>query len=97
MPKQTKMIKTMFIVFMLIPIILLLTGVIQTLVLKSKQNDLLKARNNLSNLEEEYDIINQKYDYVYNEDGTLSEDYLKEYYKYNGNYGDEGDIDITLK
>lgn len=97
MPKQTRMIKTMLIIFLLIPIILLFAGIIQTFVLKTKQAELLKAKNNLTQAEQEYEVLNQKHKYVYNDDGTLSEEYLKEYYKHKGNYGGEGDVDIELK
>ena len=98
MVKQTKVIKFMLFVLILIPMVLFLTAIIQTFVLKDAKNKLDNANSNLNQLEQEYNDLNQKHNYVYNKDGTISEEYLEEYYKHNGNgYGNEGDIQVEFK
>ena len=98
MVKQTKIIKFMLVVLILVPTILLITAVVQTFVLNDAQRKLSIANETLSQTEKEYNNLNQQHNYVYNEDGSLSEDYLKEHYKHSdGSYGDDGDIDIVIK
>ena len=96
--KQTKLIKFMLVVLILVPTILLITAVVQTFVLKDAQKKLTIANEALTKTEQEYNHLNKQHDYVYNEDGSLSEDYLKEHYKHgDGSYGNDGDIDIIIK
>ena len=48
MPKQTKMIKFMLVVLIIIPVVLFFTGIVQTFVLKSRQNELYNNKYTLS-------------------------------------------------
>lgn len=95
MTKQTKVIKFMLVVLIIIPIALLITGIVQTFVLKNAQQNLLEARKALEYYEQEYTNLEDQYNYM------QSDEYKKEQQKHNeydgDNYGDDGDIDVNIK
>ena len=85
------MIKFMLFVLLLIPIVLFVTGIVQTFVLKTKQNELAKANADLTNSTQEYNDLQNEYDY------KTSDEYLEEYYKYYYGYGNEGDVVVEIE
>lgn len=95
MTKQTKLIKCMLFVLILIPIVLFSIAVVQTFVIKSKQNALTIAQTELSKSQEDLEKQQEIYNY------KSSDKYKEEHYKhneYNGeSYGNEGDINVTIK
>ena len=57
---KTKLIKTLIIVMLIIPVILFVTGIIQTFVIKSKQKQLSDLQNSINaskEIEQEYKEI----------------------------------------
>lgn len=90
MAKQTKMIKFMLVILLIIPIALLTTGLVQTFVLKSKQAELANAQTQLEQSSSEYEAYKNEDEY------KSSDDYLKEYHKYKNGYGDDGDVIIDI-
>ena len=88
MLKQTKMIKFMLVVLIIVPIALFVTGIVQTFVLKSKQNELASAQYNLEQQTDKEKELNEEYDY------KTSDEYLEEYYKHKSNLGEDGDVKI---
>ena len=90
MTKNTKMIKFMLFVLLLIPLVLFVTGIVQTFVLKSTQNKLAQAQNDLTQSTQEYNDLQNEYDY------KTSDEYLEEYHKYYSGYGQEGDVEIEI-
>lgn len=101
MTKQTKLVKCMIFVLVLIPIALFFVGVVQTFVLKDAQNKLLEANQNLSQAQQELEKYKEQHAYMFNDDGSIKEEYLEEFYKHNPNgsiyYGKDGDVVIVLK
>lgn len=95
MTKQTKLIKFMLVVLILIPIALFSIAIVQTFVIKNKQNHLLQTQIELQQKQEELNNKNEIYEY------KSSEEYKAEQFKhnqYNGQtYGNEGDINVTIK
>lgn len=89
MQKQTKMIKFMLVVLLLIPVILFVTGIIQTFVLKSKQNELESSKYQLEQSVQNEQELTEEYEY------KTSDEYLNEYYKHNSGYGEDGDIKLN--
>ncbi|MBE7082482.1 MAG: hypothetical protein E7378_02225 [Clostridiales bacterium] len=97
MAKQTKKVKFLFVVLMLIPLALFVAGICQTFSLKSKQNELNNLSTTLTQKQEELSKYNQMDDYMFDDD-ELSEEFKKEYHKHESDgYGEEGDIQIELK
>lgn len=95
MVKQKKLIKLMLFVLMLIPLILLLTGIVQTFVLKSKQQQLLNAQNELTLSQQE--LLKQQQIYNYQSSDEYKEENFK-HNEYNGqNYGNKGDVNVEIK
>lgn len=90
MQKQTKMIKFMIVVLIFIPVVLFLTGIVQTFVLKSRQNELYNSQYNLSQSESKKQELSNEADY------KGSSDYKNEKDKHNG-YTDKDSDDILLK
>lgn len=86
MTKQTKMIKFMLAILIIIPVTLLVTGLVQTFVLKSKQAELANAQTQLEQSTDQYNNLEDEYNY------KTSDEYLEEYHKYHNGYGNEGDI-----
>lgn len=89
MVKQTKLIKFMIVLLMIIPFILLLTGIIQTFVIKDQQNKLLLAQQELNLKEKELSDADSQHKYIYKDKNTtngelvLTDEYKKELYKHN--------------
>ena len=81
----------MIFVLLLIPIVLFVTGIVQTFVLKSKQNALLNAQNELAQQQQEYHDLQNEYDY------KTSDEYLEEYHKYYNGYGQDGDVVVEVE
>ncbi len=77
MTKQIKLIKFMIVVLLIIPIALFFTGIIQTFVLKSKQDKLTNATQELYASQQELEKQKEIEEYVY------SDEYKEEYYKHN--------------
>ena len=90
MQKQTKMIKFMIVVLIFIPVVLFLTGIVQTFVLKSRQNELYNSQYNLSQSESKKQELSNEANY------KGSSDYKNEKDKHNG-YTDKDSDDILLK
>lgn len=103
MTKQTKLIKFMLIVLMIIPLLLLCIAIVQTFVLNDANKKLLNAKQQLSQAETTLNEETQKHDYIFDKDENgnliISDEYKEEMYKHNQqeNYGNEGDVDIELK
>lgn len=89
MPKQTKMIKFMIFVLIFIPIVLFIIGIVQTFVLKSRQNELHNSQYTLSQSESKKEELNNESDY------KGSTEYKNEKDKHNG-YTDKDSDDILL-
>ncbi len=86
MTKQTKTIKFMLFLLIIIPIILFSVGIIQTFVLKSKQNELANANYVLDQkLQTEQELQNEA-------DYKSSDEYKDEYQKYFNNKSKDEDI-----
>ena len=60
MTKQTKLIKFMLVVLLLIPVILFTTAIIQSFILKNSQKKLLEAQNCLNQAQKELDKQNMQ-------------------------------------
>lgn len=88
MPKQTKMIKFMLVVLIIIPVVLFFTGIVQTFVLKSRQNELYNNKYTLSQSENKKNELQNEADY------KDSDNYKDEYNKHKG-YSDKDDIILT--
>lgn len=88
MQKQTKTLKFMLAVLILIPIVLLLIGIVQTFVLKSKQNELYNAKYELAQSNNTKQEKENEFEY------KSSEEYLKESFRHNDGYGNDGDIEL---
>ena len=92
--KQTKKVKFVFAVLLIVPMVLFTIAIVQTFVVKSKKGYLTDAQTTLSERQEVYDENSEIYNYM------NSEEYWEEYYKHhpqNGeNYGNEGDINIEI-
>ena len=82
--KITKTVKLYVILLALIPIVLLLTAITQTFILKSKKNTLKNANSQLEQNETEYARQQEIYEYL------NSDEYLEDYYKRFGYGTDEG-------
>ena len=95
MIKQTKLVKFMLVVILIIPFLLLVIALVQTFILKNKQHQLINAKSELSIIEDELDKQEEIYNF------KSSEEYDNERYKHeeynNENYGNEGDINIIIK
>ena len=93
--KQTKMVKFVFCVLFLVPIVLFVTGVVQTFVIKSEKSKLENVQTQLAEAKQEYEEKSEIYRYM------DSDQYLEDYYKHNGydgeEYGEDGDINIVVK
>ena len=80
----------MITILLIIPVFLFVTGIVQTFVLKSKQNELAKSKYALEQSKNEQDELNEEYEYV------KSDEYFKDYLKHNEYdgkyYGEDGDI-----
>ena len=103
MTKQTKLIKFMLIVLMLIPLLLFSVAIVQTFVLKDAHNKLLNAKNKLEQSEQELTKQQQIKDYVFDidENGNyvISKEYQEELYKHNQEnlYGKQDDVNVVIK
>ena len=90
--KQTKMVKFVFILLLIIPAFLLCTAFIQTFILKSRQSELNILQSNLSNLKQEEQVLEEIEGY------KSSQDYIDDYNKHNGKTnGETGDIKIETE
>lgn len=76
---------------LLIPIVLFVTGIVQTFVLKSKQSQLANANAQNSEYSQQYEELTGEAEY------KESDEYWKEYYKYFYGYGEDGDINVDMK
>ena len=91
MAKQTKKVKFLFVVLMLIPLALFVAGIYQTFSLKSKQNDLNNLNATLTQKQEEFSELEKIDEY------KSSDEYKNQYHKHESDgYGEEGDIQIEL-
>ena len=90
MTKQTKMIKFMLAILLIIPVALMVTGFVQTFVLKSKQAQLASAKSQLEQSTNQYNELEDEYNY------KTSDQYLEDYHKYYNVYGNEGDVIIEF-
>ena len=101
MTKQTKFVKSMIFVLLLIPLALFFAGVVQTFVLKNAQHKLNNANQTLSQAELDLQKYKEQHSYMFNPDGSVKDEYLEEYYKHNPNgsdyYGKDGDKVIIIK
>ena len=70
--------------------VLLLTGIILTFMLKSKQNELKNTNLHNYQQEQEYKELKDKEDY------KNSNQYADDYYQYTQGYGNQGDIILDV-
>ena len=93
--KQTKTVKFIFAVALLIPVVLVFVGVIQSIALQVKRSELTNAQTNLNQKQEE---LKQQQDIL---DYLESDEYKNDYYIHEGSgddaYGNEGDIEVIIK
>ena len=93
--KQTKMVKFVFAIALLIPIVLVFVGIIQSVSLQIKRNNLTNSQIELELKEEELKEKQETLDYL------QSEDYKNDHYSHEGynneNYGNSGDIAVEIK
>ena len=93
--KQTKMVKFIFASALLLLVTLLFVGIIQSVTLQIKRNELAQSQSVLQQKQQEKE---QKQDIL---DYLNSDEYKEEYYKHEGNdgdhYGNEGDIEVVIK
>ena len=109
--EQGKKNKLLFMFLGAIICILFLTAVIQTFVLKGRQNSLEKLKGDASQVEQQYNQAKEKHDNIFKTDVSdtdistddLKDEYIDEYIKHegtdeNGNpYGEEGEKVIVVK
>ncbi len=82
--KITKTVKFYVILLAIVPVVLFLTAVTQTFILKSKKNTLNNANSQLEQNNAEYEKQQEIYNYL------NSDEYLEDYYKHYGYGTDEG-------
>ena len=91
MTKQIKLIKFMIVVLIFIPIILFVTAIVQTFILKNKQAELNNANTYLNERNDELEKQQDILDYV------ESDEYKQEYKKHNDpNKGNEEEFSINI-
>ena len=92
--KQTKTVKFIFALMLLIPVALFFTGIVQSFVLKHKKNEFNDAKKNLQQQETVYEEKEELYNYL------TSDEYIEQYYMHEGyendQYGNSGDININV-
>ena len=81
----------MFISMSIVLCFLLLTGIILTFVLKTKQSNLNSQNTENIQLEQEYKNLKEQNDY------KNSNQYADDYFQYEQGYGNQGDIIIEVK
>lgn len=86
MPKQTKTVKFMLAVLLLIPIVLFVVAIAQTFIIKSKQAELSKVQYELAQAKQNEQDLQGELDY------KTSDEYLNEYYKHHYGYSENDDI-----
>ncbi len=91
MQKQTKTIKFMLSFLILIPLVLFSVGIVQTFVLKSRQNQLNQTNYNLEQSIEKEKNLQEESEY------KSSEEYIKEYQKYFNNKSENNDKNLVNK
>ena len=95
MVKQTKLIKFMLFVLLLLPIVLFVIGVVQTFVIKSEQQKLFNAKKQLELKQKEYQDVSSQHNYIFKDKNStngelvLTDEYKKEIYKHNEYYNEE--------
>jgi biopolymer transport protein ExbB/TolQ len=109
--EQQKKNKIIFILLGAVICILFLFAIVQTFILKGKQNNLEALKGDASQIEQEYNQAKEKHDNIFKSDVTdtdisaddLTDEYLDGYLKHegkdeNGNpYGEEGEKVIEVK
>ena len=91
MEKQTKMIKFMIFILLLVPIVLFVIGISQTFILKSKNNELELNNKKLYSAQQKKEETEDSLDYI------ESDQFLEDYNKYeNGKSENENDIIIDF-
>ena len=95
---QKKKFKTILIFMSTILCCFFMAGMVLTFVLKAKQNDLLKAKQQNAQLELEYQKMKQEHDYKCTrndehdiEECMISMGYNSDYWKNENGYGTNGD------
>lgn len=108
--KKKKRIKLLFVSLSCLLCVLVITAVVQTFVLKGKQNQLSALQGDLAQVEQQLSEAKEKHDNIFSSDITdtdispddLNSDYKDEYIKHegtdeNGNpYGEEGEKVIVV-
>ena len=89
--RTKKNFKVMLVCMSIVICCFLLTGIVLTFVLKSKQGNLAATNNQNTQLEQEYKELKDQQDY------KDSDQYADDYYQYEEGYGNDGDIVIELK
>lgn len=111
MEQKKKKNKILFISLACVMCILFLTAIVQTFVLKGKQNDLNNLQKQQAELNKQIDSSKEKHDNIFTNDvgdteislDNIQDDYKDEFIKQqitdsNGNaYGDEGDKVIVVE
>lgn len=93
MVKQTKLIKFMIFVLLLIPVILFFSGLITSFVLNAKETRFTQVQHELEEAKKEEQKQNDIYDY------KSSDEFKDEQYKHDqdNSYGNEGDVIINVQ
>lgn len=109
--EQQKKNKIIFILLSAVICILFLFAIVQTFILKGKQNNLETLKGDAAQIEQEYNQAKEKHDNIFKSDVSdtdistedLTDEYLDDYIKHegkdeNGNpYGEEGEKVIEVK
>lgn len=109
--EQKKKNKVLFMFLGAIICVLFLTAIIQTFVLKGKQNNLDQLKGDANQLEQQYNQAKEKHDNIFKSDVSdtdistedLTDEFIDDYIKHegedeNGNpYGEEGEKIIVVK
>lgn len=77
--------------------VFILSGIVLTFVLKSKQENLNTLNKQNYEYSQQYQEAKDKSDYYFDEDGELSDEYSDDYYRYEEGYGNEGDKKIEIQ
>ena len=93
--KQTKMVKFIFAIALLIPVVLVCVGIVQSVSLQIKRQQLENSQTQLELKKEELKKDQEILEYL------NSDEYKNEYQSHEENgddyYGNDGDIEVTIK
>ncbi len=96
MENEKKKLKTMIISMSVVLCMFVLAGIVLTFVLKSKQGDLNTLNKQNYEYSQQYEEAQKENDYYYNQDGSFTDDYKRDYFEREKGYGKDGDKKIDV-